>query len=476
MIDPDEIRKWQLEEQAHQVLDLIAEYEQKRDLASDPREKRRCERELEDLKGRLAAYRAELERLEAKASPQGTRRRRKTAFISYSWADAAFARRLARDLRKAEVNIWFDRWEIKVGDSISGKIEAGLRDSDYLIIVLSPRSINSEWVRQELSAARVKELEARKVSVLPVLIERCELPPWLRDKRYADFRKNYERGLQELLHVLAPQRERPPDVPPLELTLGERLAEFLTANCSGQLVGLVVAILACIAAWLVVPPVQRIIFGTPSPTATTTATATPPPLPTDTPLPPTNTPLLPTATPKPIWGVMKNDVYIYAGPTRDEVIGLAAQHSVWYLCAKAGERYLVGQDYCHLTTPVGWVREADVSLLFIDQFPPHLITPLPPTPTGTPQPTPTYTPQPAPTDTPLPPTATDTAMPTDTPLPPTPTETLPLPTLTPTHTLTPTETSPPPTITPTDTLTPTATLTLTPTITPTTPITISIYR
>jgi hypothetical protein len=54
------IRRQQLEERIREVLGLIVEYERKRDIASDPKEKGRCEDELEDLKGRLANYRAEL--------------------------------------------------------------------------------------------------------------------------------------------------------------------------------------------------------------------------------------------------------------------------------------------------------------------------------------------------------------------------------------------------------------------------------
>jgi hypothetical protein len=313
-----------------------------------------------------------------------------------------------------------------------------------------------------------------------VLVEKCQLPLLLRDKRYADFRTNYEHGVQELLDVLAPQRERPPVIPPPEPTLGERLLELLASDRNNRLIGLAVAILACIAAWLVLPPVQRAIFGTPSPTATATArpTATSS-LPTDTPLPPTNTLVPPTPTPTPIFGVMKYDAAIYAGPTGDEEIGRATQYSVWHLCAKAGERYLLAQNHCHQARPSGWIQEADVTLLFIDRFPPDLITPLPPTPTGTPKPTLTDTPKPPPTDTLPPPTLTPTytPAPTSTLIPThtlTPTATLPPPTLTPTRTLTPTATSPPRTRTPTATLTPTATSTLTPTVTPTTPVTPTI--
>jgi hypothetical protein len=63
MTEPDEIRKQQLKKRIREVLGLIAEYEQKRDLASDSQEKTHYEEELVDLKGRLADYQAELKRI-----------------------------------------------------------------------------------------------------------------------------------------------------------------------------------------------------------------------------------------------------------------------------------------------------------------------------------------------------------------------------------------------------------------------------
>ncbi len=70
--------------------------------------------------------------------------------------------------------------------------------------MLSTASIGSEWVQRELGAALQRELEERKVFILPVLIEDCEIPPLLRDKRYADFREDYAQGLADLLAAIQP--------------------------------------------------------------------------------------------------------------------------------------------------------------------------------------------------------------------------------------------------------------------------------
>jgi len=74
----------------------------------------------------------------------------RTVFISYSNKDRDFAERLATDLRASGAGVWFDQWEIKVGDSITQKINDGIHDNDYLAVVLSPDSVASPWVRKEL--------------------------------------------------------------------------------------------------------------------------------------------------------------------------------------------------------------------------------------------------------------------------------------------------------------------------------------
>jgi hypothetical protein len=39
----------------------------------------------------------------------------------------------------------------------------------------------------------------KKIFVIPVLIQDCEIPPLLKHKRFIDFRKSYDNGIQELL-------------------------------------------------------------------------------------------------------------------------------------------------------------------------------------------------------------------------------------------------------------------------------------
>jgi len=59
--------------------------------------------------------------------------------------------------------------------------------------------VKSEWVSQELDGAFVKELESKRVFVLPVLYQDCEIPLFLKGKVYADFRTDKEEGISKVL-------------------------------------------------------------------------------------------------------------------------------------------------------------------------------------------------------------------------------------------------------------------------------------
>ncbi|HXM92818.1 MAG TPA: toll/interleukin-1 receptor domain-containing protein [Candidatus Dormibacteraeota bacterium] len=124
-------------------------------------------------------------------------------FISYSHADNTFVDKLALSLVKHDAHVWVDTWELNVGDSILNRVQEAIRDSSALLIVLSKASVASEWCKKELSAGLMRELDEKRVVVLPVLVEDCEIPVFLREKLYADFRKDFKSGLKALLEAVA---------------------------------------------------------------------------------------------------------------------------------------------------------------------------------------------------------------------------------------------------------------------------------
>lgn len=128
-------------------------------------------------------------------------------FISHSSSDKTFVDRLVADLASREIPVWYDKFDLRVGDSVTGRINEGLSQSKYFLIVLSKASSLSRWVTEELNAALMQQVAIGGTFLLPVLIENCDIPPLLIHRRYADFRVNYNNGLSELLGVWGKDRE-----------------------------------------------------------------------------------------------------------------------------------------------------------------------------------------------------------------------------------------------------------------------------
>lgn len=124
-------------------------------------------------------------------------------FISYSHSDRDFVDQLASQLVAHKVNVWLDRWELHIGDSLIERIQQAITDASALLVILSPESIQSEWCKKELNSALVRELEERRIIVLPILVRDCKIPLFLREKLYADFRTNFDDGLKTILESIA---------------------------------------------------------------------------------------------------------------------------------------------------------------------------------------------------------------------------------------------------------------------------------
>lgn len=120
-----------------------------------------------------------------------------TIFFSYSRVDSPFVLKLAKDLRQAGVNIWLDQLDIAAGSHWDSSIEKALHGSKTLLIILSPTSVASENVMDEVSYA----LEEGK-TVIPILHSTCETPFRLRRLQRIDFTGDYQSGFDHLLEAI----------------------------------------------------------------------------------------------------------------------------------------------------------------------------------------------------------------------------------------------------------------------------------
>lgn len=124
-------------------------------------------------------------------------------FISYSHRDREFVDKLAVSLVRDRKHVWLDRWELKPGDSLIQRIQEAVGEAGALLVVLSKAAVESEWCRKELAVGLTRELAEKRILVVPVLLEECDVPPFLQDKVYADFRSDFQAGFRSLLEAVS---------------------------------------------------------------------------------------------------------------------------------------------------------------------------------------------------------------------------------------------------------------------------------
>ncbi|HLO15451.1 MAG TPA: TIR domain-containing protein [Anaerolineales bacterium] len=122
-------------------------------------------------------------------------------FMSYSREDANLQRRVIAELRGRGINVWVDIENLIPGSPAwEREIERSIRGAAGAIVLLSPESNNSEWVRREISFA-----EQHEMRIFPVLISGDEddsVPLRLSNHQRVDLRRNFQSGLDELVNAL----------------------------------------------------------------------------------------------------------------------------------------------------------------------------------------------------------------------------------------------------------------------------------
>jgi hypothetical protein len=148
------------------------------------------------------------------------------AFISYSWdceEHKAWVKALASKLRDQGVDAMLDRWALVLGDSLTQFMETAIRESDFVLIVLTPQYKEKSDGRTG-GAGYEGEIMTSEVFIgkdrrkfIPVLRSGTwegSSPSWLLGKFGVDLRGDpyNDEQYQDLLHTLHGIREQAPRV------------------------------------------------------------------------------------------------------------------------------------------------------------------------------------------------------------------------------------------------------------------------
>ena len=105
---------------------------------------------------------------EAPGTVEGPNAREYDVFISHASEDKdAVVRPLANALRKASLSVWYDEFELRIGDSLRRKIDAGLASSRFGIVVLSQAFFGKGWPNYELDGLVTRAVTGEQI-LLPI--------------------------------------------------------------------------------------------------------------------------------------------------------------------------------------------------------------------------------------------------------------------------------------------------------------------
>ena len=123
-------------------------------------------------------------------------------FLSHSSLDRQFATEIAELLRVHGIPRWYSQVNILGAQQWHDEIGAALRRCDWLIVLLSPNSVDSIWVKREVLFALNDHRYAERI--VPVLYQECDYDQlsWtLSLLQIVDFTHGFDEGCRALLRV-----------------------------------------------------------------------------------------------------------------------------------------------------------------------------------------------------------------------------------------------------------------------------------
>ena len=131
-------------------------------------------------------------------------------FISHASEDKnIFVRQLAEELKRNHIEVWYDEFSLKTGDSLRRSIDIGLSKSRFGLVVLSKNFFAKEWTQWELDGLVQRQLNSKTSLILPIWlnIEKKDVinySPSLADIVAIKAGKNIQQVVKKLLNTIKP--------------------------------------------------------------------------------------------------------------------------------------------------------------------------------------------------------------------------------------------------------------------------------
>ena len=143
----------------------------------------------------------------------------RTVFLCYSRQDSQIAHDIEQFLlRGADVRFFLEDGAIESPAELMDKIREG-QTADVILVLLTPQSSPSKWIRTEWQAAMFDEPEAAGIPVGTILATECAFPALLRRKNFFDFASDSLKAMREIrqwLVGLGKEQSAPQGLPLVE--------------------------------------------------------------------------------------------------------------------------------------------------------------------------------------------------------------------------------------------------------------------
>lgn len=126
----------------------------------------------------------------------GTDEKKLLVFISHASEDNAAVKRLTKRLKEDGFDPWLDLERLLPGQDWNLEIEKSMRESGAILLCFSEESVSKEsYIQKEYKRAmRIQEEKPEgTIFVIPVRLDNCELPFYLREIQWVDYPDGYER-------------------------------------------------------------------------------------------------------------------------------------------------------------------------------------------------------------------------------------------------------------------------------------------
>ncbi|MEN6487389.1 MAG: inositol monophosphatase family protein [Smithella sp.] len=130
-------------------------------------------------------------------------------FLSYTHKDKDLAIKFENAIEKIGHAVWRDDRRVRVGDHIPEVIATGLSRCDFFAPLITENSVHSTWMKRELNNFLMDEKKGN--SIIPLRFDETEISdffPLLKSILYADFRENFELGINQIADKLGTPDEK----------------------------------------------------------------------------------------------------------------------------------------------------------------------------------------------------------------------------------------------------------------------------